>query len=563
MRARWIAIAFTATLQMATVARGSTVLTYLGAARLDGDAEPQDLLLSADGTCLYLADSGRDVVEVYSREPATGQLSSIQSLGAGVNLPNPRSLALSPDERHLYVLGAYVVVNESFTVIAVLARDPATGLLSYSSSVPSDGSARRVVVSPDGLHVYAVSSDSGPGDPVLFGRDPSSGALTQLPSPDNLFDSDEDLVFSADGLTAYLIGMYREVDHVAGGFRINDSVRVWVATRDPSTGAWRRRRLLRSAAGRGVAGALAPDGGQLYVSGTDGLIGPVPSFSGGSASTFFLPSGSSEFHAQGKHGIPPLGGADVAATASDVYLASGVVGGDTSGSLVHLRRSANGSTRYVETFKGLPAPSSVAVSPDQRDIYTAGFFFDGTPHRSFDVLREESVCPAQPRTDCHPATRATLTLRWGVKHSLRYRWDNEATSFPFSGDPWGGTTYSMCLYGDAAGTPTLLLAAAAPQGRIAAGRGWTREGSGTAVTKHSYHDPWGTPDGIAMARLERQRVRLAGRGDFLPAPSAPPAAPVTAQVVGNLGECWTAQFDADDVRVSDASGGRFVARYAP
>ena len=106
----------------------------------------------------------------------------------GKALDQPSAVTLSPDGKH-----AYAAATGSNAVV-VMDRDDLTGALTQvagtAGCVSEDGSAgacadgvgldepRALVVSPDGLHVYVLSSASNAI--AAFARDAATGALTQL-----------------------------------------------------------------------------------------------------------------------------------------------------------------------------------------------------------------------------------------------------------------------------------------------------------------------------------------------------------------------------------------------
>jgi len=135
----------------------------------------RDVVVSPDGNHVFVAD-GNDTVLAFTRSGSDGSVSyagCIESAGGGAPcahpeknvLLQPRSLAISPDGTALYVAA------ETSDAIVRLKVD-AGGALSFESCVEDDdlpewGCANkvasldepsRVVVSPDGKSVYAVSA---------------------------------------------------------------------------------------------------------------------------------------------------------------------------------------------------------------------------------------------------------------------------------------------------------------------------------------------------------------------------------------------------------------------
>jgi DNA-binding beta-propeller fold protein YncE len=167
-----------------------------GCAASRGFRGANDVAVSADGRFAYVASARSDVVAAFARDRSTGALRQLGGEGGCLGdraggpcslargLDGPRSVAISPDGRNVYVA--------SSEAVAVLARNPRTGMLRQlfgSSGCVSRvrgfgcraGRAlprpRRVTVSADGANVYV----GGIGGVGVFARDASGdGALAQL-----------------------------------------------------------------------------------------------------------------------------------------------------------------------------------------------------------------------------------------------------------------------------------------------------------------------------------------------------------------------------------------------
>jgi hypothetical protein len=145
---------------------------------------PEDLTLSPDGRSLYANSFDADAVLEFSRDPSSGALSQLaapndcisssDASGCGTtdapSLSGPLGVAMSPDGFDLYVADA------GSSAVTTLARDPSSGALSPLGSpddcltvndsgcgtddVPGLAGARRVTVSPDGANVYVAAQNA-------------------------------------------------------------------------------------------------------------------------------------------------------------------------------------------------------------------------------------------------------------------------------------------------------------------------------------------------------------------------------------------------------------------
>lgn len=154
----------------------------------DGLLGAISVILSPDGSHVYVAGSSEDAIAMFDRDdddssPTYGQLTYLGKVvdGAGPidGLDGVQSLRLAPSGAHLYAASA---VDKA---VAVFARDAGTGLLTFVQ-VRKDGfdgvngldGASSVAVSPDGLSVYVT----GPNEDAVavFSRNDVTGALTFL-----------------------------------------------------------------------------------------------------------------------------------------------------------------------------------------------------------------------------------------------------------------------------------------------------------------------------------------------------------------------------------------------
>jgi 6-phosphogluconolactonase (cycloisomerase 2 family) len=159
------------------------------------------VVVSPDGTSVYLGARDSNAVAVFARNPTTGALTQLSGLAGcvsatsldgsctvGLGLLGARGVAVSPDNKYVYV------ASQDSNAVAVFARDTTTGALTQLSGLAgciaengAGGCASgrglmnpvHVEVSSDGRHVYVASRDSNAV--TIFARNVTTGALTQLP----------------------------------------------------------------------------------------------------------------------------------------------------------------------------------------------------------------------------------------------------------------------------------------------------------------------------------------------------------------------------------------------
>lgn len=142
------------------------------------------LLLSGDGAHLYAISATAGAIARFDIDADSGEMSWVAEQTAnalGVDLSGAAAGAISPDGRHVYV------ASSAADRIIALARDDDPGSTDYgrltavSETVQGAGrvtgllSPRGIIISADGLHVYATGQTS---DAVTwFLRDPDNGSL--------------------------------------------------------------------------------------------------------------------------------------------------------------------------------------------------------------------------------------------------------------------------------------------------------------------------------------------------------------------------------------------------
>jgi hypothetical protein len=126
------------------------------------------------------------------------------------------------------------------------------------------------------------------------------------------------------------------------------------------------------------------------------------------------------------------------------------------------------------------------------------------------------------------------------------------------GDPFTTDSYSVCLY-DGSANPQPLYEAAVPGSGACGTIPCWRELSGQRV---DYFDPKAQfVNGITEIRLTpgnagRSRAMVQGKGSRLVLPDTPLTTPVTMQLQGSHGECWTAEYAT---RIRQNGNGLFKA----
>ena len=288
----------------------SGALTYLQSLA-DGSApglgaldRPQDVLVSGDGTSVYVTAFEARAITALSRDPETGLLSPLQVIfddQDGVDgLEGIQTLAESPDGAFVYVASASRPVTvPGVGGAATFARDP-DGTLTFLEveqqgvgNVEGLWAPRDVAVSPDGANAYVVAGGRPgdavpkPGAIVTFARAADGTLVFQDSIPETAFGGGEPraVAVSPDGASVYVVayGVLSGITGLTPG-------KLTVFARDPESGALALAQRFDDGVGgvEGLAGALgvavSPDGGNVYVAASqdpagDPLRGSVAVFS--------------------------------------------------------------------------------------------------------------------------------------------------------------------------------------------------------------------------------------------------------------------------------------------
>jgi DNA-binding beta-propeller fold protein YncE len=320
------------------------------------------IALSPDGRYAYVASSRSDAIAIFARNRQSGALlqrggtdGCVAAKGASgcakaIGLDGPNSVALSPDGRYLYA------TSRNSNSVAAFRRNASTGALSQLRGgagcisglpVPGCGTGRALVgpdvlvVSPDGRNVY-VGSFLG-NAVAVFARSASTGALTQPEGTAGCIaasatsscatalglEAPEGMAISADGTSVYVASA---LSNALVSFARDTSTGALTQATDgsgcvvesPLTGCTTGVQL-----GGANAVAVSPDDDDVYV--TSLFSDSVTSFSR-SAST----------------GAPTQKAG-------------------TAGCLIYLRAAG------CSFGRALSAPEGLAVSPDGTSVYAAAF----------------------------------------------------------------------------------------------------------------------------------------------------------------------------------------------
>jgi 6-phosphogluconolactonase (cycloisomerase 2 family) len=142
-----------------------------------------------------------DIVTVYSVDPNTGALSSTGTFSSQVQ--NPRSAAMDPLGKYLYVLGSETGTSDVTAQIAGFSINAKTGALSPLSGSPfpigSQVSPAAIAVDPITHFIYVAGSSATTGSAMLsiFSIEGNSGALSELSNSP----------FSAGAAASYAVSM--------------------------------------------------------------------------------------------------------------------------------------------------------------------------------------------------------------------------------------------------------------------------------------------------------------------------------------------------------------------
>ncbi len=227
------------------IAEDGDGITCTDAIALDG---PDGIAVSRSGKQVYVASFNSDAVAVFARNRTTGVLTQLPapdgciaesgdgvSCTDGVGLDGALSIAISKTGRQVYVAA------QSGNTIAILTRNARTGMLtqpaapggcvrhggdgSTCTAATNLGGPTSIALSKDGRNAYVTAVSSGAV--VIFARDKSTGALTQLAAPNGCVSALGDGITCTGGVAVaavYAIAMPESGKHVYASSPGNDAL---------------------------------------------------------------------------------------------------------------------------------------------------------------------------------------------------------------------------------------------------------------------------------------------------------------------------------------------------
>ncbi|HAS84665.1 MAG TPA: hypothetical protein DCS23_01125 [Candidatus Yonathbacteria bacterium] len=201
-------------------------------------ASPFAVTISADGTSVYVANTGSNSVSMYSRNTSTGALSAKTDYATG---GSPRGVAISADGTSVYV------ANYGSASVSMYSRNTSTGTLSPKTDYATGASPYGVTISADGTSVYVANFASA--SVSRYSRNTSTGTLSPIIDY-TTGGNPRGATISADGTSVYVansgatsVSMYSR----------NTSSGILSAKTDYATGA------------SPMAVTVSPDGTSVYV----------------------------------------------------------------------------------------------------------------------------------------------------------------------------------------------------------------------------------------------------------------------------------------------------------
>jgi 6-phosphogluconolactonase (cycloisomerase 2 family) len=491
-----------------------------------------DVVVSPDDRFLYTTTGySPNQILVFAIAPDTGRIDERAQVS-----PTPENnasiLAISADGHHLYSL------DYGSGQIVVFGRDASTGLLSNLQTVPSPTTGftqwQGMTVSPDGAHVYTTSVHLGTIG--VYARDSATGLLTLVAVESGFpgLSAPVAITVSPDGANVYV-----------ACFRIDGAV--VVLARDPITGRLSSVQDIEDGDGGAplkyqFAVAVAPAGGQVYVAGRQGIT---------------------TFTRDATTGVLTRVDATLDGSDHEVVLSRDGSRAYGCGSVNGLRGYARDATtglltgdeQHLPGDEGFGPPAfcfGMTMTSDARRFYAITSYDIDQPVQTYfytiGVFRRLNVaCSGTPLSGCHtplPKGGSSVLIRGGT--SNRASWKLRAAGSPADiGDPVGSPTDSaLCVYDDRGSALGAFVPGEAP---CANGSPcWQLH----APLDVRYTDSRGSREGVKLVRLQERppgvlQIKVDARGAQVPLPSMPMVGAVTVQLQtsnGTSSSCWSATY---------------------
>ncbi len=357
---RWIVVLFVIALPAAGGFLAFLQVVRSSDAGVSGLSAPVALALSHDGRHLYAAGRDDNALVVFALDAITGELSFVDAYVDGENglfgLLAPSGVAVSPDDRHVYV------TSQQDDALVVFARDATLDTLTFveieldgmAGADGLDGAADVAVTSDDELVLVAGYDD---GALAIFRRDATSDDLAFVEAELGIAGA-RSVAISPDSGYAYVAAA------------LGASVEAYA--RDATGDAFA---FVASTTGAALGGLseleMTPDGANLYAAAyDDDAVTAFTRDAGGGLTLLGT-------HVDGAGGVDGLDGASSIAVRDSLDLA--FVAGQLEDSIAVFNRDPADGTLYfaqalvngASGIEGLDGPSSVVASADGRYLYAA------------------------------------------------------------------------------------------------------------------------------------------------------------------------------------------------
>jgi|GEM_PF-754093 len=402
-----------------------------GQGGVDGLDGTYDMKLSPDGNFLYVASMNDDAISIFGRDRDSGELNYISRTkngeGGVIGLNGARSLDISPDGLHLYAVSMFDDSLVSFS------RDENTGALTYLSRIRDndlgvDGldGARSISISPDGTNLYVAGWDDNAL--ALFSRDPVDGTVGFL----GRLKHGEDDIYALDA--PHFVTVAPDGENVYVALWDEDAITVYDRALD--TGLLTYNSKIenggRDAADNPISGLQAPravlatpDGNQLYaVAWNDDAL------------TVFNrdEAGALEFAATHQNGIDSVDGLDgahtlaLSADGKFIYVAAFFDDAIT----VFARDADTGELTFDQSIfnndegvSGLNGTLTVMASPDGEHVYSASISEKSLVAFRRELVIDPPVFTVEPISKSIPANSSVSFNALAEGIEVTYQWKSD------------------------------------------------------------------------------------------------------------------------------------------